>query len=157
VTSVEFPNLQPGNNSRVTSQADISYNCLAWAAHYTDRWLDPLKPTGYWPADIPRRNTLNNLTKVYEALGYSRCDSPDLEVGYEKIAIYTDRRGLPQHAARQLENGRWTSKLGEAEDIEHDHLQVFEGSLYGKPARYLRRLLPQTAVAPPEATESPDF
>jgi len=146
-----FPNLN-GTNSKVTSRADSAYNCFAWAGHYTDRWLDPIKPLGYWPPNVPPRATLNNFTKVYEADGWSRCDSPDVEPGYEKIAIYTDRRGLPQHAARQLESGRWTSKLGEAEDIEHDNLEVFDGSIYGTPARYMRRPLPGNAspLPPPQ-------
>jgi hypothetical protein len=138
VTANPFPNLHAGNH-QITSDPDTSYNCFAWAAHYSDRWLDPLKPLGYWPSDIPARVTLNNFTAVYEAEGWTRCDTPHLETGYEKIAIYTDRRGLPQHAARQLENGKWTSKLGEAEDIEHDDLQVFDGSEYGQPARYMHR------------------
>ena len=141
-----FPSLN-GDNSRVTSNADSSYNCFAWAGRYTDRWLDPIKPLGYWPPDIPSKATLNNFTLVYEADGWSRCESPDVEPGFEKIAIYTDRRGLPQHAARQLENGRWTSKLGEAEDIEHDTLQVFDDSIYGTPARYMRRPLPGNATS----------
>jgi hypothetical protein len=136
-----FPNLN-GNNSKVTSSADPSYNCFAWASHHTDRWLDPNRPIGYWPPDIPPKATLNNFTRVYEADGWTRCESPEPEPGYEKIAIYTDRRGLPQHAARQLENGKWTSKLGEGEDIEHDNLQVFDGSDYGSAVRYMRRPLP---------------
>ena len=150
-----FPNLN-GTNSKVTSRADSAYNCFAWAGHYTDRWLDPIKPLGYWPPNVPPRATLNNFTKVYEADGWSRCDSPDVEPGYEKIAIYTDRRGLPQHAARQLESGRWTSKLGEAEDIEHDNLEVFDGSIYGTPARYMRRPLPGNAspLPPPQPSSS---
>jgi hypothetical protein len=134
-----FPQIHEGNH-RKTSDPDSSYNCLAWASHHTDRWLDPLKPMGYWPPDVPLRLTLNNLTIIYGAEGWSRCDSPDVEPGYEKLAIYTDRRGLPLHAARQLANGKWTSKLGELEDIEHDDLQIFDGSSYGTPARYMRRL-----------------
>jgi len=154
----EFPNLQPGNHT-VTSNSDPKYNCFAWAAHHTDRWLDPLRPLGYWPPQIPPRATLNNFTAVYEAEGWVRCESPAPEAGYEKIAIYTDRRGLPQHAARLLENGKWTSKLGEEEDIDHDDLQVFDGSDYGQAARYLRRPLPQdgasSAASPAPATGSP--
>ena len=133
-----FPNLQAGNH-RITSQPDISYNCFAWAIDYTDRWLDPIPPWGYWPPHISPRLTLNNLTVIYEEHGYTRCDSGDAEAGYEKIAIYTDRRGIPTHAARQLQNGRWTSKLGQAEDIEHDDLQALDGPAYGTATRYLRR------------------
>ena len=31
-----------------------------------------------------------------------------LEPGFEKIALYADNSGKPTHAARQLDNGRWT-------------------------------------------------
>ena len=106
--------------------------------HFTDRWIEALKPFGYWPTSIPPRLTLNNLTAVYAEQGYERCDSPALEPGYEKIAIYTDRRGLPTHAARQLATGKWTSKLGQAEDIEHDNLEVLDGPGYGAAVRYMR-------------------
>jgi len=142
-----FPNLQAGNH-HVTSPPDKLYNCFAWAARYTDRWLDPDRPAGYWPAGIPLRLTLNTLTAVYAQHGYVRCDSPDHEAGYEKIAIYTDGRGIPTHAARQLPNGRWTSKLGENIDIEHDTLDVLDGPTpaYGGAARYLRRPVPAVAV-----------
>jgi hypothetical protein len=133
-----LPNLSPANY-RITSQADASYNCFAWAAHFTDRWLQPDPLFGYWPSNIPGRLTLNNLTAVYAQVGFERCDDGELEAGYEKIAIYTDRRGLPRHSARQLANGKWTSKLGQAEDIEHDTPEDVEGSEYGQPSRYLRR------------------
>jgi hypothetical protein len=129
----------------VTSGASSEYNCFAWAVYYTDRWLQPDVPFGFWPADIPRPRqlTLNTLTAVYAKDGFERCDSGDHEPGFEKIAIYTDRRGLPRHAARQLASGVWTSKLGEAEDIEHDTLEVLEGAEYGSPVRYLRRAIVQ--------------
>lgn len=135
-----FPNLQAGNH-RVTSPPDKLYNCFAWAAQYTDRWLDPERPAGYWPPGISLRLTLTTLTAVYAQHGYVRCNFPDHEAGYEKIAIYTDGRGIPTHAARQLPNGRWTSKLGENADIEHDTLDVLDGPVYGGAVRYLRRPL----------------
>jgi len=41
--------------------------------------------------------------------------------------------------ARQLENGKWTSKLGELEDIEHDTLDVFDDSDYGTVACIMKK------------------
>jgi hypothetical protein len=134
-----FPNLLASNH-RITSRADPQYNCFAWAAHYTDRWLQP-HGFGYWPGAIPDSLTLNNLTAVYAKDGFERCASSEPELGYEKIAIYADRRGLPRHAARQLADGKWSSKLGEFEDIEHDTLEALESPEYGRPVRYLRRAL----------------
>lgn len=143
----QFPNLSPQNH-RVTSNADRVYNCLAWAVHYTDRWLDADAPYGYWPNDVPRRLTLNNLTTVYTNEGFERCDSSDAEPGYEKIAIYADRRGLPLHAARQLDSGKWTSKMGGHVDIEHETLEALEGLKYGTPVRYLRRPVAGSKLSP---------
>jgi hypothetical protein len=48
------------------------------------------------------------------------------------------------HAARSLPNGRWTSKLGNGEDIEHITLAVLEGDLYGKVRVFLKRQVPDS-------------
>ena len=64
----------------------------------------------------------------------------DLEPGVEKVAIYADEHGEPQHAARQLPSGNWTSKIGSLEDIEHNTLRAVEGPMSGTVARILKRL-----------------
>lgn len=46
------------------------------------------------------------------------------------------------HAALQLENGDWTSKMGSAEDILHILAEVLEGPEYGHVARFLSRPRP---------------
>ena len=46
--------------------------------------------------------------------------------------------GIPTHAARQLRSGRWTSKLGQAEDIEHE-LRALEGAIHGAVVLILKR------------------
>src|SRR6185503_17050654 len=97
----------------------------------------PLK--GYfWPTNVPAELTLPNLTAVYKLSRYEACQTSDLEVGFEKIAIYADSDGSPTHAARQLPSGAWTSKLGELEDIEHATLSSLE-SIYGKVKQVLKR------------------
>jgi len=71
-------------------------------------------------------------------LGYEECRDESPEEGYEKVALcgfgfyYT-------HAARQLPNGRWTSKLGKAEDIEHESPDDVAGGLYGEAVQFMRR------------------
>ena len=67
-----------------------------------------------------------------------RCLSDSLESGFEKIALFVDPSGMPTHAARQLTDGRWTSKLGASVDIEHS-LRDLEGDQYGRVALVLRR------------------
>ena len=54
----------------------------------------------------------------------------------KKIAIFgmkeSDGSVSPTHAARQLESGEWTSKLGkDFEDIPHTTLDALNGPVYG--------------------------
>jgi hypothetical protein len=135
-----FPNLR-GDNHHVTSPQTNHYNCIAWAAGETfRRWWPVVNDWGwYWPPDIPRVDTVDAFVAAFAGLGYAPCDDSVLEAGYEKVALYVDLGGTPTHMARQLESGRWTSKLGRQEDIEHDTLSVLEGPAYGRVALYLRR------------------
>jgi hypothetical protein len=63
---------------------------------------------------------------------YQVCSDGGLEPGVEKVAIYVDDFGIPQHVARQLPDGTWTSKLGKGEDIGHVSPESLAGDLYGK-------------------------
>jgi hypothetical protein len=56
---------------------------------------------------------------------YEQCDDGTPECGYEKIAIYV-RSGEVKHVARQLPDGRWTSKLGPGYLIEHSAVEDLE-------------------------------
>jgi hypothetical protein len=93
----------------------------------------------YWPKDVPREATLVAFVAAYSTLGYRECETGDLEAGFEKIAIFIKPGGTPAHAARQLPNGKWTSKLGNEEDIEHD-LHGVECACYGAVRQFMRRL-----------------
>jgi len=62
-----------------------------------------------------------------------------MEEGFEKIALYTFG-GEPTHAAKQLPDGRWKSKLGDWEDIEHNTVKAVEDdSMYGEAVQYMKR------------------
>lgn len=65
----------------------------------------------------------NALAQQFRDLA-NRCARPD---------------GSPTHAARQLPDGTWTSKLGKDVDISHDSLDGLSGDRYGTPALILRR------------------
>lgn len=89
---------------------------------------------------------MESFVEAYAALGYTVCEdgSREPELGFQKIAIYVDEDGIPTHAARQLPNGEWTSKLGRAEDIQHQTLEALESDDdnllgYGSAALILRR------------------
>jgi hypothetical protein len=99
---------------------------------------------------LPAEETLDAFISAYRSLGYEVCDHPGLEVGFEKIAIHV-KDGVVKHASRQMPNGRWSSKLGRAELIEHDFDGV-EGLLYGKIEQIMkRRSVPPVDFAPNES------
>jgi hypothetical protein len=134
-----FPNLINSAYS-ITSPASVEYNCIAWASGDTERyWWPDSNNIGYWPDDVPREETLKAFIAVYEILGYTVCLNAGYEEGFEKAAIYVDSNGKPTHAARQLNSGRWTSKLGKLEDIEHNTLNNLSGSQYGTVAIIMKR------------------
>jgi len=93
----------------------------------------------YWPPDAAREVTLQAFEQAYGTLGFEKCDTGGLESGFEKIAIYT-KSSAPTHAARQLPDGCWTSKLGRCEDIQHDTISGVEGHEYGTVSAFMKRL-----------------
>jgi hypothetical protein len=133
-----FPKLRrAGDSFRITSPATCEYNCIAWALQAdTQRWWWPGE-FGYWPDNCPREATMSAFIRTFAAAGFERCSHSRREIGKEKIALYA-LEDIPTHAARQLPNGRWTSKLGKDMDIEH-RLKDIEGPCYGKVALVFRR------------------
>jgi hypothetical protein len=93
---------------------------------------------------VPRAVTLEAFRQAFATLGYAVCAGEELEPGFEKIALFAGNRGAPTHAARQLSEGRWISKLGKKEDIEHA-LHDLEGELYGTVVLLMKRPVPPTA------------
>lgn len=138
----KFPALE-ASRFRITSPATWSYTCIGYAAGDTDRvWLPDPWPEGlfYWPSGVPREHTVDAWIQVFGSCGYQVCESRESEPGVEKVAIYADADGSPQHVARQLPTGRWTSKLGKLEDMEHE-LDGLEGESYGRVVRVLARVV----------------
>jgi len=106
-----------------TSPETINYNCIAWAMEEDFRWWWPdAMGNYYWPEDVPRKEVLDNFIRAFSKFGYEKCSNGQLEVNYKKVAIYINDKNVPSHAARQLPNGRWTSKLGPSFDVEHDFI-----------------------------------
>lgn len=126
-----FPKLRE-HNCRLTSPPDTRYNCIGWAAEDAARWWWP-DPLGqyYWPVDATRAESLGAFEAVFREIGYAELSDSSFEAEKLKVAIYVDARGSPTHAARQVANGWWTSKLGQQVDIEHE-LHALEGPVYGR-------------------------
>src|SRR5262245_29337542 len=115
-----FPRLS-ATGWQKTSDADSTYNCVAHAAGRTDAWWQPGPLPGgqryFWPDGVPEDLNLQSFMQVFQQLAYVPCTDGTLEPGFEKVAIYADDSGQATHAARQLPNGQWTSKLGKYIDI----------------------------------------
>jgi hypothetical protein len=131
-----FPRLTSANH-RVTSPSTTDYNCVAWAAADTTHWWQPGR---FWPTEVAADEFgIGALESAFRALGYEPCESGGVEPGMEKVALYAESGLLYTHAARQLPTGQWTSKLGGAEDIEHDTPDDIAGGLYGEVVQFMCR------------------
>jgi hypothetical protein len=131
---LEFPKLSHLNH-RVTSPQTFTHNCFAYALGDKSRQWKP-DPFGqyYWPPGVPRDTSIGTFTKLLAGFGYHPCNSRRAEKGVEKIALYA-RGNEVTHLAKMLPNGKWTSKLGDVEDIEHS-LDALLGPLYGAPIKF---------------------
>ena len=103
-------------------------------------------PGYYWPPRVPRDWKVDTLKQIFALHGYSVCADLNLEDGYEKVAFYfNDQEDEISHVSRQLSNGRWISKLGLDEDIEHNTLEALESDprrfppAYGRIIQIMRR------------------
>lgn len=135
ISHPDFPRLTAVNH-RITSPQTPIYNCIAWAAGDTECWW---QPGGFWPiSSPPGEYGLWVLEQAFEKLGFEQCADGRLEAGFEKVALYGSTFEFT-HAARQLPNGKWTSKLGKAEDIEHETPDDVAGGLYGQLIQFMRR------------------
>ena len=144
----QFENLTDGEFAQ-TSPFDPDYNCIAYAAGKTDRNWWPIRGNfakWHWPKGVSTSESVKSFVTAFKTFGYSRCVSADLEPGFEKVAIFVSTvptalnpKGIPTHMAIQLESGKWSSKLGSAEDISHDRLEDIGGKFYGEVKQILKR------------------
>lgn len=134
-----FPNIAL-DRSQFTSPTDTKYNCIAWAAGFTDKWWWP-DDYNYWPSAAKLESSVDAFIQTFSLQGYSLLDTIDTSFveGIEKVAIYCDNNHTTTHMSRQLDADFWTSKLGESEDISHHLLSTLEGAIYGKVCCILAR------------------
>lgn len=135
-----FPNLA-GSNAEEKSLDDTNYNCHAWAVKVTTKRWGPVYPGYYWPPPpVPNNFSIEAFIGAFGTLGYQPCEDSSPELNYEKIAIYAFQ-GNVKHTARLLPNNKWTSKLGDYQDIEHvlEDLTSNHGRGYGEVVQILKR------------------
>ncbi len=133
----EFPNsaLEP---FEMTSPATGMYNCIAWALGKTYGFFWPgLEEYYNWPDHLPRSESLDGLALIFQDSGCEACQNALLETGFQKVTLFA-KDGAPTHAARQLPDGSWTSKLGALEDVRHSIFAI-SGGMYGEVVLVLKR------------------
>lgn len=134
-----FPLLYSDTKFRRSSPEDSRYNCISWAMQKKDRWT--AVPAGYryldgvvwWPPGAQQGMDISCLVDAFEHEGYELCDDDGFDNEWLKVALYyKPETNEWTHAARQLRNGVWASKLGQSNDIEHGTPYTLEGDVYGK-------------------------
>jgi hypothetical protein len=137
----EFPHLTYGKkaNHKITSRKTKRYNCIAWAGDDIERPWWPQTDGWYWPSGISDQEDIPAFIEAFQLLRYVVCVDGSLEQGFEKVALFAEPDGTPTHAARQLRSGKWTSKLGPNEDIEHEDVRDLRGWRYGDVHSYMKR------------------
>lgn len=91
---------------------------------------------------MPIAFVVDSFIALYASYSYQLCASSELVPGFAKIAkiaIFVNPSGIPNHATRQQEDGTWSCKLGDWEDIEHVTIEALEGDFYGRVDAILRK------------------
>jgi type VI secretion system secreted protein VgrG len=132
----QFPDL--GSAFEVLGPAPPTYNCIAHSLGYGDRWINPQTGSASEPLAL--------MDSRYQAHGWLRASTPtwDREPGKQKVVLDALRNADGSirevtHAARQEDDGTWSSKLGQGALIRHATPDALRGPLYGDPvAVYVR-------------------
>ena len=138
-----FPNLS-GENFEILTQPSRRYNCIAYAAGDTTQWWWP-DGISYWPPWATADNKIESLKEMFAGLQYEQCEGSNAESGYQKVALY-EIQGKFEHAAVQMPNGRWRSKMGKGPLIEHLTPESLSGGIYGEATVYMRRSVKETRL-----------
>jgi hypothetical protein len=147
------PNFRPGVNGAWTSGQSPLYNCIAHSVGSVLTYIWPDADEQYpWPPNIDRAETVAAFVEFYCACGFEVCADASPEPEYEKVVIFV-LDGAVSHAALQLPDGSWTSKIGDLADIMHRTLDAAGGGLNGKPVQALKRK--RTGRPPPLPTLHP--
>ena len=133
-----FPRLA-SEGFEIVGEPTTEYNCIAYAAGDTGNWWWPDEDRdSYWPPWATLDDGIDSLQEAFAGIGYELCDESHFEEGFLKVALYADE-GKFQHAAAQMPNGRWRSKMGQGPVIEHRSPESLDGGIYGGVHCFMRR------------------
>ena len=105
-------------------------------------WINLLKRNAA-PPWATLTNRIESLKEAFTGLGYEQCHDRGATAGYQKVALY-EAQGRMQHAAIQMPNGRWRSKMGRGPVIEHRNPNSLSGGRYGQATIIMRRAVAAT-------------
>lgn len=138
---LDFPRLADDPYFRLTSEDVITYNCIAFAMGFVDRWVQPLPPNGpqtcWWPDNVRKDFSELALLEAFEAVGFSATDDTVPVPDFDYAMLYS-LRGNWTHASRLIANGVEHSKFGSLWNGYHSSHQ-FSGTIYGSPFILMRR------------------
>ena len=150
--SADFPTLKNVQEKKTSDKTD-HYNCIAWAfGRNTRRWW-PNTPQYYWPINVVGMTDMQAFEAWFTYDGWTQCGNAMKEDGFIKIVLY-GKNGSPKHAARQLPNGHWTSKLGSDIDLYHS-LSEMTGPAYGEIMKIYKKPISTIASPPPDERSLP--
>jgi hypothetical protein len=113
-------------------------------------WSPALTGGYYWPPDLPVGiPVVGVVAEVFRRVGYTATGNREHQLAVEKVAIYADEWREVRHAARQLADGLWVSKMGDLADIRHETLEPLEGPLFGQVVLIMERPRPSDPAGNP--------
>lgn len=100
----------------------------------------PFDNNNYWP--VSRDLTKESFDKFYEFHVFEKMNLLNFSYDpkYIKVALYVNK-GIPTHAAIQVDEFFWESKIGELGIIKHDLFEI-EDNVYGEVTQIYRKLKP---------------
>lgn len=136
----DWPNLKDGTFEK-TSDEGIYQNCVGFVVGIR-RWIDSYSQ--FWPDDLETGDTPEHYAAFFKKHGFEICADGSLENGTEKLAIYAKGHKYSsqkefKHVAIQQNDGKWKSKMGKLEDIEHPTTKTICCGDYGEAIIFMRR------------------
>ncbi|MDO4947355.1 MAG: hypothetical protein Q4E52_07230 [Fibrobacter sp.] len=155
-----FPKLGSDAKFFINSPCDTTYNCIAFAMGFQDRWVasnensvmrveNIRRSNGriahrWWPEGATNDMAPASLVEAFEKLSFEKCDNGCQEPGYEKVALYSSN-GKWTHAAKVIDENLYHSKFGECFDAVHSGGDILVSSdttkSYGTIFQFMKRLI----------------
>lgn len=127
------------------SESD-NYNCISHTLGIKDKWswsydkneIYEYDYDHYWP--VRCELTKESFDDFYEYHGFEKIKLLDFSYNpkYTKVVLYTNN-GVPTHAAIQINEFFWESKIGMFGILRHDLFEI-ENDVYGEVTQIYRKL-----------------